>query len=238
MFLTPNFRAAPSTFNVAANGMGHQLHGASVQQLVNTAQYDDYARARLTIALLSHMSLDPLAGSRLEDFVDMKPSADGVVGVYLSFYQVANFIGSFAISRTSSEWSQLQQAISQNLASRMFKAASMHLRMRDKLNVRVRVLEKRASAVHQKALDDALNERNPQPAQGWRRPSNDVLEVCYAIAHSAKKAVFVPPRQRLDRRMDSVRHQAYHPDYRGSFYEMQTAFAAKYMMPQDTAVLQ
>jgi len=228
MFLTPNFRAEPSNLNVVANGRG-QLHGASVQQMVNTARYDDYARASLTIALLSHMSLDPLAGICLEDFVDTKPSADSVVGVFLSFYQVANFIGSFTISRTSSEWSALQQAIRQNIESKMFKAASMHLRMRDKLNARVRGLEKRASAVHQKTLDDALNERNPQPAQGWRRPSEAVLDVCYSLARAARQVVFVPPRQRLDRRMDSVRRQAYHPDYRGSFYEMQTAFAAKYM---------
>jgi hypothetical protein len=232
MFLTSNFRAEPSNRSV----IGQNLHGATVQQMLNTARYDDYARARLTIALLSHMSLDPQAGNRVEDFVDMKPSDDGMAGVYLSFYQVANFIGSFAISRSSSEWSQLQQAIGQNIASRLFKAASMHVRMRDKLHARVRILEMRASEVHRRTLDGALNERNPQPAQGWRRPSDDVLDICYAIAHSAKQAVFIPPRQRLDRRLDSIRRQAYHPDYCGSFYEMQTTFAAKYMA--QSAVLQ
>lgn len=231
MFLTSNFRAEPSNRSV----IGQNLHGASVQQLVNTSRYDDYARARLTSALLSHMSLDPQMGNRVEDFVDMKPSADGMVGVNLRFYQVVNFIGSFTISMNSQEWTQLLQAIRENLASRMFKAALMHVRMRSKFNARIRILDKRASDAHLKALNEALNERNPQPAQGWRRPSNDVLDICYAIAHSAKQAVIIPPRQRLDRRMDSVRRQAYDPDYRGSFYEMQSAFAAKYMAPQNQA---
>jgi hypothetical protein len=235
MFLTPTFCAEPSNLNVVADGMGRQLHGASVQQMVNTARYDDYARAGLTLALLSHMSLDPLSGNRLEDFVDMMPSADGMVGVYLSFYQVANFVGSFVISRSSSEWSELQQAIGQNIDSRMFKAAAMHVRMREKYHSRIRVLEGRARAVHQKALDDALAIRNPQPAGRWVRPSDAVLDECYVLAHSAKQAGLIAPRQRLDFRMESVRQQAYRPDYRGSFYEMQTAFAAKYMASQNQA---
>lgn len=236
MFQTSNFRPEHSNPDIIGNGMREHLQGASFQQVVNQARFDDYARARLTIALLSHVSLDPHAGTSLEDFVDMRPSEDGMVVVYLGFYQVLNFISSFTISRSSSEWLELQDAIRQNLASRLFKAASMHVRMYKALNSRVRVLEKRASAVHQKALDEALALRNPHSPTHWVRPSDEVLHECYAIARSARQTVFMPPRKRLERRMEAVRVQAYDPDYRGSFYEIQTAFAAKYMAPQSRAL--
>ena len=232
MFLTSSLRPVNSSRTLVGSNTVEHVQGAPLQQIVNYARYDDYARARLTIALLSHMSLDPLAGSLVEDFVDRAPMPDGTVGVYLQFYQVSNFIGSFAIPSSSPEWAQLKAAIGQNIASRMFKAASMHVRMRDKLHSRVRVLESRAGAVHKKALDDALAERNPQPAQGWRRPDADVLQLCYAIAQSARQAVFVAPRKRLDRRMEAVRVHAYDSGYRGSFYELQTTFAAAYLEPQ------
>lgn len=241
MFQPATFRPTHSNPALCSASLVDYLASEAFQQHASQIRQDNYARARLAIALLAHIALNPSQGPEPEDHVPEAfshlqtlhrgPEDSDGVWVYLNLYQVSNFIGGFTISKNSPELVQLMQAVSANLNSKMFKAAAMHQRMLIDFHKRMRKIDHRAQHAHQQALEQELSVRNPQPEGHWVRPSESVLEVCYSIAGEAKAKVYGPARTNLERRMESVRVLTAHPDYAGSFYEIQTALAAQYVVP-------
>lgn len=216
-----------------------QLRSEQFEDQVQALNNDAAALARMTVALLQYLALDPNVGSRVEDFIPEAHPARrtnaGQVWVNLAFFQTANFIGAFTLESDSVELSLLVKAIQENLDSKMFKAAVLYRRLKSKFHPRVAAIRKRAQAAYQRALEASLARQNPQPVKGWVRPAAGMVERASEAGAHARELVYAPAREHLDRRMESVRKQTAHPDYAGSAYEIQTAFAVQHLLPAFSA---
>lgn len=239
MFARNSFK--PMHFNPAilSASVQDQLRSEQFEDQVQALNKDAGALARMTVALLKYLALDPNVGHRVEDFIpEMNPAGrftTGQVWVNLEFFKTSNFIGSFTIEANSAELPQLLQAIQENLDSKMFKAAVLYRRLESKFHPRVAAIRKRAQVAYQRAFYASLARQNPQPAQGWVRPTAEMIDRASESGRHARELKYAPAREHLDRRMESVRKQTAHPDYAGGAYEIQTAFAVQHLLPAFSA---
>ena len=201
---------------------------------VQRADDDPAERARLLIGMLSHVALDPSEGSQVENFLELQGE---YLRVWVKFYQVSSIFGIFTVPRTSPEGRQLVQAIRANLTGRLFKAACMHRRLRDKAGARDYRLCRRASA----AFSAELSKHEPQ----WTVRKFQILEdetflahtpAALAAAESAKQAIYQPATERRLRREEAVARASCNLGNPGQdWYKFLAEFAMRYMAPQSPA---
>ena len=237
--LNVHFRDRPHLAGPVADHLRSEEYRKNVEALGN----DPKELARLTGCLLKHVSLDPLVGKRLEDFVNPFNVESEEYYFYLPLNRVVNFLGNFSLRRDSAEARALLQAIQENLNSKMFKAASMHRRL-DQARLRhERRLTARAKAAYEDSL--AQSRRNATPYHGnltaaERRQEEAQWTAMREAANAAHDAVYVEPHARMNRRIRAVGELAFDQDFRAGYTEILIAFAARYLCPQyydDSAIL-
>jgi hypothetical protein len=194
--------------------------------------------ARLTIALLRHMALDPQRGTTVDDHTPfrgalIKGSNTASTDVYfaLQFHRVTNFIGNFTLSAASPEMPALLKAIEENLASKMFKAAQMDRRLERTVPSHYSRFRKKAEAAYSAAYEKA-----EKGAPAWKAFDNE--KRCsyyeanvYPVARAASTAVLTPLQDRILQRLAKVRDAAYDADFLGSYTEIRITFATRYLVP-------
>lgn len=187
---------------------------------------DPRALARLTIALLKHIALDPQQGERVEDF--LAEPAEGPYIVNLHFYRIVNMVGSFELPADAPEVSELKAGIAENLASRKFKAAKMHRRLEARNMKRFHRIARRAREAFQ-AYYDAEHAKAPPTSHYQRR--REFEKQLRERADEVYKSVYQPLYDRLTGRLRAVGEQAYDPEYRGAYTDVLIKFAKTYVAP-------
>lgn len=210
------------------------LRSAAFLEAINRADQDPAERARLLIGMLNHVALDPAEGTQAEHFVELQGE---YLRVWVKFYRTSSIFGIFTIPRTSSEGRKLVQAIQANLDSRLFKAACMHRRLRDKAPARDYRLCRRASA----AFSAELSKHEPQ----WTVQKFQILDDvpvrahtpgALAAAESAKQAIYQPATERRQRREEAVAAASCTLGNPGQdWYKFLAEFAMLYMAPHTPA---
>lgn len=125
------------------------------EELLKRVDSDPQVRAEMLVGALKDIALDPLRGSRAEDFYRI--GAEDTV-FFVELDRVCNIFPMLALPNGSPEAAALIEAIRVNLASCMYKAAAMHRRLDDR---RVRLSyqsERRAQAVFERVYRQARNE--------------------------------------------------------------------------------
>lgn len=199
---------------------------------------DPEQMARLTIALLKHMSLDPQRGTTVDDHTPfrgalIKGSNTAPTSIYfaLQFHRVVNFIGNFTLSADSPEMPALLKAIEENLSSKMFKAAQMDRRLEKTVPSHYARFRKQSEAAYSAAYQKA-----EKGAPAWKAFDNEARcryydANVYPVARAASNAVLAPLQDRILKRLAKVRNAAYDEDFRGSYTEIRIAFATRYLVP-------
>lgn len=195
--------------------------------------------ARLTIALLQHIALDPRLGSKVEDFLDVGPSRKyaGPAYVMLRLYCISNFVGFFSLPVDSPEMPNLLKAIADNLASRKFKAAQVHARMQDLSSMRYsRICEKGLAAYKASYAEAEVG------APAWKAYDNDERMAYYRThvfpkAEHAQAVIIDSRTALLKKRMRNLSDQTCDAGFLGGYTDICTEFALRYLVP-DAAVLQ
>lgn len=223
--LAPFYRDRPQLQHPHAAYFTSPAYPARLEELGN----DVRALARLSASLLEHVALDPLMGTRPDQFIKVASDAETVF-VCLQLNRLVNPIGVFALPATAPELTLLVQAVEKNLASRMFKAARMHRRLAQGNTKRYRRFEKAASAARQAAYAKAEQD-TPQPAYFSEESRYARLQGIRAKADQAYEDVYGPLDERLKGRIHAVANQAYGPEYRGGYYDILAAFASRYICP-------
>lgn len=203
-------------------------------EVLTTIAQDSAALARLTIDLLRHMPLDPMAGSRVEDFIpeaalDTTGQGAEEVGVYLPLDRLCNFIGPLTVQRHSPEFDALVDAVKQNLSGKRFRAARALRRMESDRGRRVGRFAKAARQARQDVQRDL--ERNKPELRHGTEESVAFWTNILNRANQAYDRVYDPLRERLDRRMTAVARAAVDPDVPAGYTQMLEWFAEHYIIP-------
>jgi len=203
------------------------------QAKLDAVKGDSIRMAHLTIALLEHMALDPCQGTTVAEHTPFRGAlvrgGPGEAYIALEFHRVSNFIGGFFLSEASPVMQELLSAIARNLSSKMFKAAQMDRRLEQSVPSHYARFREKAEAAYSAAYVAA-----EQGAPAWKAYDN--VERCqyfeekvYPVARAASTAVLAPLQDRLLSRLIRVRNLAYDEDFRGSYWEIQSAFARRYL---------
>ena len=192
---------------------------------------DPAVLARLAIALLSHMALDPLTGNRAEHFVRGLEGAEGSeVWVSLSFHRVINILGSFFLPRDLPETTELLAAVEANLNGRLFKAATIHRRI-ERGTRRSRLLTRAATRAGNERARILTEGLTPSAMPKYEYEQAAYREALYSQAQSAYDAIYEPRYAQIQGRLRALGAQAYTSDFRGAYTDILIAFAQQYVYP-------
>jgi hypothetical protein len=116
-------------FSPVADSVKNWLSQDEYVHFVLDVQRDLPRRTELQLQLLKHIALDATFGTRREDF--MLEDRTGLETTFvLHLYRRDNFLGAeLTLDNDSAEYRKMVAAIDANLASRMFKAALMAVRL-------------------------------------------------------------------------------------------------------------
>lgn len=241
-FLTLNNSGYASVSQASAD----YLRSDAFKGLVKSLSGDPRALARLTINLLEHVALDPLAGSQLKDFAGysgpehaLSTLAPGAENTWfcLSLNRMSNFIGSFTLFSHEPECDLLLAAIQRNLDSKMFKAAAMQRRFDKKQPARTSRFERLSGKAYTAVMDEAL--KNPLYVSGSHSSPEvrDLRERVLLDAQSARAAIFNPLVARRLARYNKVAKASTTPGYYSGYSDILAMFAVQYVIPQHQKVL-
>lgn len=176
--------------------------------------------AKMTVALLVNIALDPTCGTRVEDFLLPGKPGDEVL-VNMPIHRTANFIGLFGLVVGSPEYKMVGTAVEANLAGPMFRAAQIERRLERRYSDRVSRWEGiayRAST----AAADAANLACPRTHRN--RTQADIWAIQDAITN-ARVAAFQPLKDRYMRRVKKLAQLKDRTDLMaGSFYAVAGTF--------------
>ncbi|MDO8416528.1 MAG: hypothetical protein Q7S87_09985 [Agitococcus sp.] len=193
-----------------------------------TLENDPTEKLRLTLALLTHVALDPVIGATVDKHVNLYPK-EGQIWVCLNFNRIVNFIGSFSIEPGTPDALALTEAIEQNLKGKLFKAAVMHRRMDKKVNKHCWRISKFCQAAYAKAMAE-LNFR-PSDNAAWR--TSDSYKLKYDIANVTalmeRDALSTSLKSRMFARIRAVGNAASDKVVQGEYTDILTSFASRYL---------
>jgi len=191
-------------------------------------------KVRLTLALLSHISLDCLAGTKVSDFVDFYPE-DGQVWVCLQFHCLVNLVGDFTLSANTIDAHMLANAIQDNLDSKKFKAAQYYRKHNLLINKRCARFRQKAQVPSDLAREqlEAKYKTGYYGRDHYEREGRDnpiYREDCEQIFNNYMEFV-AKLQSRLASRVHFVNKQAFDIGYQGSFHEIMVNFVSNYLAP-------
>lgn len=189
-------------------------------------------RAQLCIALLGHFALDPLADpvtdALMTDVLAPSVQADGY-WVCLRLDRLVSFVGPFILPKDAPEVPLLRQAIQDNLAGPLFKAAAMYRRLQPVYSrIRSR-LDRRASAASNDAYLAAyakLNRGHGDPATAEER------DRCSAAGDAAYEQIVGKQLACMDARIAAVSRASVCANYQAQgFIGLVARFAVQHLRP-------
>lgn len=194
--------------------------------------------------LLQHFALDPRQGTTLAECFDergpiyaQRGNEQGPTIVFaLSLYRMVNPFGCIELPRTSQVLGVLVKAIQDNLSSKEFKAACVHLRMQKNLVKRQARLRVKAEDAYSNAYHLAAS-----TAPAWKAFGNEARldyfeRHVYPAARAARDAVYAPAWERMSQRMKAVEDLACNPEKFANLYFAQRELAL-HRLTDDSAVL-
>jgi len=193
-------------------------------RLVLALEDDRALHTQLLTHMLRHIALDATYGQRLEDFT----FADGnSVCVVVNLHRCFNFLGTaVTLDEDSEEYRCLADAMNANLASRLFKASSMMLRMRD--TTRKRLFYTRARDRAEDAVRRDEEARLAADPTGKRLSEGSIQSQAWQAAYTASEAM---ARHRWAR-IAAIDAHCVDELMRGSQNEIMLKFALRYMAPE------
>lgn len=240
-FLTLNNSGYSSVSQASSN----YLRSVAFKALANSLSGDPRALARLTIKLLEHVALDPLAGTKLADFASysgpahaLSALAPGAESTWfcLSLNRMSNFIGSFTLSSHAPEYEMMLVAIQRNLDSRMFKAAAMQRRFDRKQPARTSRFERLSHKAYTAVMDEAM--KNPlYTSRAHTQEVRDLRERVLLEAQAAQAEIFDPLVARRLARYNKVAKATTSPGYYSGYSDILAMFAVQYVVPEHQKVL-
>lgn len=213
-------------------------------RLLDAVGKDPRKLARLTLHLLANVALDPLAGTKLDQFVQLEtkprlgresPGAEDKVWFCLQFNRLVNFIGAFQLPRHDPLTAELLTAIENNLAGHKFKAARLHRRLDKRAPQRYARYEARARRA---VANFYAQEQAVRPVftyhDGVERAAYEqgVRERAAAI----RDGVLQPLMQATQQRIHAVGESAFDPRFHGSYFDILATFVATYLFPFRSAL--
>lgn len=207
---------------------------------LDVVEQDPRHLARLTIGLLQNVALDPNQGTRVEDFTKhpgltyvrgQLADSDDSIFFNLRFHDVANFIGTFTLSKGAPEMPTLINAIRENLESPRFKAAQMHLRLQNKQNQRIRRFRKLGYAAMDRQVAQS-KKHAPQFSASQEAERMAYEQEQFKLRYQAFDAAFNPLRARMENRLQAVKKATVSKAFQGSYKDMLIAFAYQYLVPR------
>lgn len=228
--------------HLAGEAEGH-FRSLDYRVRLEAMERDPEQLARLTIALLGHVALDPQQGTTVDNHTPfrgalIKGSNTHPTAVYfaLQFHRVVNFIGNFTLSADSPEMPELLNAIEKNLSSKLFKAAQMVRRLEKTVPSHYARFRKKSEAAYSAAYEKA-----EKGAPAWKSFDNEERSRfyetnVYPVARAASNTVLTPLQDRIINRLAAVSNTAYDDDFRGSYTEMRVAFATRYLVPAEATL--
>lgn len=183
---------------------------------LQTAEKYDVEKARMSIALLKGIALDPLQGSELSAFVTVE---EGKLYCDLRLDRWVNFIGMFAIDEAAPLAKALLKAVEENLGSKMFKAAQVHRRLERKTAGMLAKAAQRGNTAYRASLDAA----RPTGALRWSHSPED-----FDRANAEFDKAYGNVRESIERRLKALGRTA-SPGFRGSYTEAIAGFLHQYL---------
>ena len=192
-------------------------------------------KIRLTIALLENISLNPLQGTRLDDFFNPRLKVD-TRWLFLSFDRITNFVGALEFPSNSHAIRELTEAIEANLASTKFRHAQAYRRSLGTYNKRcsrIRKIGQDAYTLAYKKSVAALGYTSVREGEVTKR---DNLNLAAENAHLESMQAMTPHRTRLDSRIQFISKGNANLGFNGSYTEVLENLIAKYVMSTESVV--
>lgn len=187
------------------------------KEAIAAADASEDTKAFLMVEALKGIALDPLTGEGPASFYTIHGDS---AGFHIRLNRTSNFIGLIDLPADSGRAKQLTEAIEQNLASRMFKAAKMHRRL-DKRRTRLHML------AHEKAwfarMEVLEYRTNPKPS----KEKLDLAKAAYAM-------IYDPRMEAIDARIKRV-SDASCPAFRGAYTSAVAEFLYRHLPVKSTA---
>lgn len=155
---------------------------------------DIATRVFLMIELLAISALDPLQGSKPEDFYS---ETGGNACFLLSLHRVVNPLGNLLELNVSDPlFSNMLNAVKANLASKMFKAAQIYRRFQPRVT--------RAHVRNKEKADDAYFEVRKRFGERYRYQRSEFTDAERQEMDAAYAAVFNPLEEKLNERVRKI----------------------------------
>ena len=181
-----------------------------------TAEKYDVEKARMTIAMLKCVALDPLRGADRHAFITQ---GEGKLRCNLAFDRLANFVGLFEIDLAAPLAKALVDAVEQNLRGRMFKAAQASRRIERRSVAMLAKAARRGTAAYRASLDAAM----PKGVLRWSPTPED-----YFRANAEFDRAYGNARENIERRLSALGRVA-SPGFTGGYTEAVAGFLHSYL---------